>query len=154
MLSIRLDPDIERRLSELAKRTGRTKSYYARELIEGSIEDLEDRYLAEARLEKRRPSLTSRQVRKSLAWNIEYDPGALQDLKKLDRQIQREIIDYMDNRVATARTPRDFGKPLRGSKFGLWRYRVRDYRIICELQAKRLVVLVVAVGHRSTIYDD
>jgi len=37
MLSIRLDPDIERRLSELAKRTGRTKSYYARELIEGSI---------------------------------------------------------------------------------------------------------------------
>ncbi|MGA9059394.1 MAG: TraY domain-containing protein [Terriglobia bacterium] len=66
MLSIRLDPDIERRLSELAKRTGRTKSYYARELIEGSIEDLEDRYLAEARLEKRRPSLTSRQVRKEL----------------------------------------------------------------------------------------
>ena len=43
-----------------------------------------------------------------MAWNIEYDPGALQDLKKLDRQIQREIIDYMDNRVATARTPRDF----------------------------------------------
>jgi RHH-type rel operon transcriptional repressor/antitoxin RelB len=66
MLSIRLDPDIERRLSELARRTGRTKSCYARELIEGNIEDLEDRYLAEARLEKRRPSLTSRQVRKEL----------------------------------------------------------------------------------------
>jgi mRNA interferase RelE/StbE len=89
-----------------------------------------------------------------LAWNIEYDPGALQDLKKLDREIQREIVDYMDNRVAAARTPRDFGKPLRGSKFGLWRYRVRDYRIICELQEKRLVVLVVALGHRSTIYGD
>ena len=66
MLSIRLDPDIERRLSELAKRTGRTKSYYARELIEENIEDLEDRYLAEARLEKRRPSLTSQQARKQL----------------------------------------------------------------------------------------
>ena len=66
MLSIRLDPDIERRLSELAKRTGRTKTSYARELIEGNIEDLEDRYLAEGRLEKRRPSLTSRQVRSSL----------------------------------------------------------------------------------------
>jgi RHH-type rel operon transcriptional repressor/antitoxin RelB len=70
MLSIRLDPDIERRLSELAKRTGRTKSYYARELIEGNIEDLEDRYLAEARLEKRRPPFTSRQVRKELG--LEY----------------------------------------------------------------------------------
>jgi len=89
-----------------------------------------------------------------LAWKIEYDPGALQDLKKLDRAVQREIIDYMDNRIANARTPRDFGKPLRGSRFGLWRYRVRDYRIICELQEKRLVVLVVAIGHRSTIYDD
>lgn len=66
MLSIRLDPEIERRLSELARRTGRTKSYYARELIEVNIEELEDRYLAESRLEKRRPSLTSRQVRKEL----------------------------------------------------------------------------------------
>ena len=66
MLSIRLDPDIERRLSELARRTGRTKSFYARELIEGNLEDLEDRYLAEARLEKRRPPLTGRQVRKQL----------------------------------------------------------------------------------------
>ncbi len=89
-----------------------------------------------------------------MAWSIEYDPGALKDLKKLDLAIQREIVDYMDHRVATAQDPRDFGKPLRGTKFGLWRYRVRDYRIICELQAKRLVVLVVGVGHRSTIYDD
>jgi RHH-type rel operon transcriptional repressor/antitoxin RelB len=66
MLSIRLDPDIERRLSDLARLTGRTKSYYARELIEGNIDDLEDRYLAEARLENRQPPLTSEQVRKEL----------------------------------------------------------------------------------------
>jgi len=66
MLSIRLDPEIERRLAELARLTGRTKSYYVRELIEGNLEDLEDRYLAEARLEKRRPPLTSRQVRREL----------------------------------------------------------------------------------------
>ena len=66
MLSIRLDPAMDRRLSELARRTGRTKSYYVRELIESNIEDLEDRYLAEARLERRRRSLTSRQARKQL----------------------------------------------------------------------------------------
>jgi mRNA interferase RelE/StbE len=89
-----------------------------------------------------------------LAWTIEYDPRALKDLKKLDRTVQREILDYMDQRVATAKDARDFVKPLRASKFGLWRYRVQDYRIICELQEKRLVVLVVAVGHRSTIYED
>jgi mRNA interferase RelE/StbE len=89
-----------------------------------------------------------------LAWTIEYDHRALQDLKRLDRPIQREILDYMDARVAAADHPRKFGNPLRASKFGLWRYRVRDYRIICELQDNRLVVLVVAVGHRSTIYKD
>jgi RHH-type transcriptional regulator, rel operon repressor / antitoxin RelB len=66
MVTVRLDPDIERRLSELARRTGRTKSDYARELIEGNIEDLEDRYLAESRIENRRAPLTSRQVRKEL----------------------------------------------------------------------------------------
>jgi mRNA interferase RelE/StbE len=89
-----------------------------------------------------------------LAWTIEYDEGAVQDLKKLDRQIQREILDYMGTRIARAEDPRSFGKPLRHSKFGLWRYRLRDYRIVCQLQELKLVVLVVAVGHRSTIYDD
>ncbi len=66
MLSFRLDPDIERRLSTLAKKTGRTKAFYARELIEGNLEDLEDRYEAEARLEKRHQPLTTEQVRKEL----------------------------------------------------------------------------------------
>lgn len=89
-----------------------------------------------------------------MAWSIKYDPRALKDLKKLDRTIQGEILDYMDNRIATAEDPRNFGKPLRGSKFGLWRYRVRDFRVICELSEKELVVLVVGIGHRSTIYDD
>ena len=66
MLSLRLDPDVERRLDALARMTGRTKSFYIRELIEENLEDIEDRYIAEARLEKRRPALTSRQVRKEL----------------------------------------------------------------------------------------
>ena len=89
-----------------------------------------------------------------MAWSIEYDPRAVQDLKRLDQTIQRQILNYMDDRVAKADNPRTFGKPLRHSKFGLWRYRVRDYRIICELQERRLVVLVVAIGHRRSIYVD
>jgi RHH-type rel operon transcriptional repressor/antitoxin RelB len=66
MLSLRIAPDVERRLDALARITGRTKSFYIRELIEENLEDLEDRYIAEARLEKRRPALSSRQVRKEL----------------------------------------------------------------------------------------
>ena len=66
MLSIRLKPALERRLSRLAKRTGRTKTFYATKLIEENIEDLEDRYLAEARLEKRGKTFTTAQVRSQL----------------------------------------------------------------------------------------
>jgi mRNA interferase RelE/StbE len=88
-----------------------------------------------------------------LAWKIEYDEGAVKDLRKLDRQVQREILDYMDRRIAKADDPRAFGKPLRHTKFGLWRYRLRDYRIICQLQDAKLIVLVVAIGHRSTVYE-
>jgi len=51
MLAIRLPEDIEKRLDRLAKRTGRTKTYYAREAVLAHIEDLEDTYLAEAALE-------------------------------------------------------------------------------------------------------
>ena len=88
-----------------------------------------------------------------MAWKIEYDAGAVKDLRKLDRQVQREILDYMDRRIAKADDPRAFGKPLRHTKFGLWRYRLRDYRIICQLQDAKLIVLVVAIGHRSTVYE-
>ena len=49
MLAIRLPPDIEARLARLAKKTGRTKTYYAREAILEHLDDLEDAYLAEAR---------------------------------------------------------------------------------------------------------
>ena len=89
-----------------------------------------------------------------MAWTIEYDEGALADLKKLDRQVQREILDYMEKRIGKAQDPRTFGKPLRHSKFGLWRYRVRDYRVICQLRDAQLRVLVVAARHRSTIYGE
>jgi len=54
-----------------------------------------------------------------LAWTIEYDEGALKDLKKLNPQIQREILNFMDRRVASAKDPTVFGKALRHSKFGL-----------------------------------
>jgi mRNA interferase RelE/StbE len=88
-----------------------------------------------------------------LGWNIEYSPAARRHLKKLGRSVASEIPDYMDDRIATATHPTEFGKPLRHDKFGLWRYRVRECRIICELDAARSVVVVQAIGHRSTIYD-
>jgi len=89
-----------------------------------------------------------------LAWTIEYDEGAVQDLKKLDPQVQREILNFMDKRIDRSEDRRSFGKPLRHSKFGLRRYRLRDDRIICQIQRAKLVVLVVAVGYPSSVYDE
>ena len=66
MLSVRLKPELEERLSRLAKQTGRTKTYYASQLIEENIDDLEDRYLAESRLEKRGKTFSSDEARKQL----------------------------------------------------------------------------------------
>jgi RHH-type rel operon transcriptional repressor/antitoxin RelB len=69
-VSIRLDPEIEQRLDQLASQTGRAKSYYLRELIEGGLDDLEDFYLADATMERVRKGsekvLTSAKVRKDL----------------------------------------------------------------------------------------
>jgi mRNA interferase RelE/StbE len=87
-----------------------------------------------------------------LAWTIEYDPRVERDLRGLDKRVQKEILDYMESRIASSDDPKTFGKALRHSQKGLWRYRVRDYRIICEIQRERVVVLVVAVGHRSRVY--
>ena len=87
-----------------------------------------------------------------MGWTIEYDPEAIKDLNKLNRSIRSEIFGYMQRRIAPADNPRNFGRPLRHDKFGLWRYRVRDFRIICELQPTRQVVLVVGVGHRKDVY--
>ena len=66
MISIELDPEIEQRLTELAKRTGKTEAELAREIVKYGMEDLEDISIAEARLANPMPSLTSEQVRKAL----------------------------------------------------------------------------------------
>lgn len=66
MLAIRLTPDIEKRLDALAKKTGRSKTYYAREAILEHLDDLEDYYSAMARVEKNLPALSLEEVEQRL----------------------------------------------------------------------------------------
>jgi mRNA interferase RelE/StbE len=58
----------------------------------------------------------------------------------------------LENKITNLKNPRDFGKSLQGDLSDLWRYRVGDYRIICEIKDEELIILVVAIGHRSKIY--
>lgn len=88
-----------------------------------------------------------------MAWTIEYTEGAKRNLKKLDKQTARRILDFMDERVADRADPRSIGKALTGLVPGsYWRYRVGDYRIICAFEDDRLRVLVIEIGHRREIY--
>lgn len=66
MLAIRLDPDTEKRLETLAKKTGRTKAFYAREAILRHLEELEDIYLATERLSQPAETFSSEEVKREL----------------------------------------------------------------------------------------
>lgn len=87
-----------------------------------------------------------------MAWTIEYTDSSRRQLHKLDKSAARRILDYMDERVAPLEDARTVGKALRGPLGEFWRYRVGEYRIICELHDVRLRVLVVRVGDRKEIY--
>jgi mRNA interferase RelE/StbE len=86
-------------------------------------------------------------------WAYRFDERALKELKKLGHQAQRDIITYLDKRVAHNADPRRFGKRLKADLAGLWRYRVGDYRILCQIKDRELLVLVVAVGHCKDVYE-
>jgi mRNA interferase RelE/StbE len=87
-----------------------------------------------------------------LVWTIEYTDTVKTQLRKLDRQIAKRILDYMDERIVTRDDPRSAGKALVGPLGGLWRYRVGDYRVICKIQDGTLRVLVVQLGNRKDVY--
>ena len=87
-----------------------------------------------------------------MAWTIEYADAARRSLKGLDKQAARRIVLYMETRVAASGNPRRFGKALSGPLGDRWRYRVGEYRVVCDIQDAAIRVLVLAVGHRSVIY--
>jgi mRNA interferase RelE/StbE len=85
-------------------------------------------------------------------WRVEISRTAEKQISKLDRVVQSSILQFLRENVQSAADPRQFGKPLRGDKKGLWRYRIGNYRIICDIQDDRVVVLVLLVGHRKDVY--
>jgi mRNA interferase RelE/StbE len=88
-----------------------------------------------------------------VAWSIEYDKLVRKQVEKLDPQIQKRIHYFLYSRLANLDSPRQSGEALHGSDLGkFWRYKVGDYRIICDIQDQRLVILVVEIGHRREVY--
>ena len=89
-----------------------------------------------------------------MSWAYEITPEAAVQLRDLGPSGAAQIRKFLDTRIKGAANPEQFGKPLRGELKGFWRYRVRDYRILCRMEKRVLIVVVIAVGHRSGIYED
>ncbi|CAN5242754.1 type II toxin-antitoxin system RelE/ParE family toxin [soil metagenome] len=83
---------------------------------------------------------------------IQISDVAEKQLRRLDRQIQKRLLDYLSDRLDGCKNPRHFGEPLKGDKIGYWRYRVGDFRIICDIKDEELIVLALTIGHRQDIY--
>ena len=88
-----------------------------------------------------------------MAWQINVSESAEKQLAKLDRQIAQRIMTFLRERVAVLDDPRSIGEALKGSELGeFWKYRVGDWRIICEIRDKAVLITVLRLGNRREIY--
>jgi len=86
-------------------------------------------------------------------WKIKFLETAEKELEKLDKASSRIISRYIRERLETSEDPRRFGKPLAGNLKEFWCYRVGDYRIICNIDNEKILILVVRIAHRREVYD-
>jgi mRNA interferase RelE/StbE len=83
---------------------------------------------------------------------ITFTPKSEKEFLKLDFKVQK-LIKKWQGEIESLADPRSRGKSLSGGLKSLWRYRVEDYRIICDIQDDKLIVLVLKIGHRSEVYS-
>lgn len=87
-------------------------------------------------------------------YRVEYTPKAVKQLTKLDKYTRNLIYAWIDKNLQDCENPIIHGKGLVANRSGQWRYRIGDYRLICEIQDKKITILVFEVGHRKSIYED
>ncbi len=88
-----------------------------------------------------------------MPWRVEFAKAALRELDKLDRQVARRILAFLQDRVVAQGDPRGVGQALKGSELGeIWKYRVGDYRVIADIEDGVLRVLVLRIGNRRDVY--
>ena len=88
-----------------------------------------------------------------MIYHVVYLKSVQKTLEKMDKYTKRILFEWIDKNLEGCSDPRVHGKPLSANRACQWRYRVGDYRIIADIQDAKLVILVIAVGHRRDIYD-
>lgn len=85
-------------------------------------------------------------------WQIELNDIAERSLLKLDKAVRERIFRFLRERVQPSEDASLLAEALKGEFRGLWRFRVGDYRVICDIQREVRVVAVLYAGHRSDVY--
>lgn len=88
-----------------------------------------------------------------MKWTVELLPEAQAALKKIGTSEAKRVLKFL-SALAKRENPRELGAALKGHLKDFWRYRVGDYRIICNLENATLTVLVIRIGHRSSVYKE
>ncbi len=86
-------------------------------------------------------------------YSVELSERFKKEFKKLDKYTQKIMRAWMNKNLVCCEDPRVHGKALTANRTGQWRYRIGDYRLICEIQDDKLIILALSVGHRREIYD-
>ena len=87
-----------------------------------------------------------------MQWTVRLSETAVNTLEKINKPEQFRIRQFIKDTLAKLDNPRAIGKPLQGNLKGLWRYRVGNYRLVCQIYNSELIILVLEIGHRKDIY--
>ena len=88
-----------------------------------------------------------------MPWTVDISANAAKTLEQMDSTVRNRIRRFVQERLQGTDNPRQWGAALSGRYAGLWKYRIGNYRLVCQLQDERLVVLVVKAEHRSDAYQ-
>lgn len=88
-----------------------------------------------------------------MSYSVETTARFDREFRKLDRYTQRMIKSWIDRNLDGCEDPRRHGKGLTANRSGQWRYRIGDYRLICQIEDNELVILALTVGHRREVYE-
>ena len=88
-----------------------------------------------------------------MAWTVKFSTRAVKSLKRIDRPNQELILKFMTEKVVKHSDPVSLAKKLSGNLGDFYRFRLGDYRIVCDVQNQELIILILQIGHRQNIYQ-
>ena len=89
-----------------------------------------------------------------MKYSVETTSKFDKEFRKLDNYTKRMIKAWIEKNLVDSVNPRQHGKGLTANRNGQWRYRIGDYRLICQLEDDKLIILALSVGHRREIYEN